>query len=146
MTSTMEQVLTESPMDSRAEAGGASSSCAYGPSSSTRPSRFAGKRVHFIGIGGSGMNGLARILMDCGAVVSGSDPTPNDQTMELGRRGARISRGQHGELLSADTDLVVRTAAIKDSNAEYLAASRYGLRVVKYAELLGQIMQERLGV
>jgi UDP-N-acetylmuramate--alanine ligase len=150
MTSTMEQVLTESRTDSRVQAGGASStspsSRASGPSSSTRPSRFAGKRVHFIGIGGSGMNGLARILMDCGAIISGSDPNLNAQTLELDRRGARISRGQAGELLAADTDLVVRTAAIKDTNAEYLAACRFGLRVVKYAELLGQVMQERLGV
>ena len=46
------------------------------------PSRFAGKRVHFIGIGGSGMNGLARILLDCGAVVTGSDPNPNAQTRD----------------------------------------------------------------
>src|SRR4051812_31965504 len=110
MTSTMEQVLTESRTESREAVGGTSpsspSSCAPGHSPSARPSRFAGKRVHFIGIGGSGMNGLARILMDCGATVSGSDPNPNSQTLELGRRGARISHGQHGEFLAADTDLV----------------------------------------
>src|ERR1700760_1669187 len=72
-------------------------------------SRFRGRRVHFIGIGGSGMNGLARMLIDCGAVVSGSDPNPNAQTLDLARRGAKLSRSQLGELLSRETDLVVRT-------------------------------------
>src|SRR4051812_6369175 len=67
-TSTMEQVLSPSRMDSRA--------AFPAPAANPLPSRFAGKRVHFIGIGGSGMNGLARILLDCGAVVSGSDPNP----------------------------------------------------------------------
>jgi UDP-N-acetylmuramate--alanine ligase len=109
-------------------------------------SRFSGKRVHFIGIGGSGMNGLARMLMDCGAVVSGSEPTPNTQSLELTRRGAKVSRSQSGELLGPDVDLVVRTAAVRDDNTEYLAARRHGLKVVKYAELLGQVMQERFGV
>ena len=64
----------------------------------TSSSRFAGKRVHFIGIGGSGMNGLARILLDCGAIVSGSDPNPGAATLDLARRNVRISRDQLGEL------------------------------------------------
>ena len=77
----------------------------------SRPaSRFTGKRVHFIGIGGSGMNGLARILLDCGATVTGSEPHPTAQTFDLIKRGAKISRTQGGELLSRDIDLVVRTA------------------------------------
>ena len=109
-------------------------------------SRFAGRRVHFIGIGGCGMSGLARMLLDNGAIVSGSEPKPNEQTLELAKRGAKISRDQMGELLGRDVDLVVRTAAVKDNNPEYQAAGRYGLCAVKYAELLGQVMQERLGV
>jgi UDP-N-acetylmuramate--alanine ligase len=112
---------------------------------STR-SRFAGRRVHFIGIGGSGMSGLARMLVDAGAIVSGSEPNPNAQTFELAKRGATISRGQIGELLDANVDLVVRTAAIGDANIEYQSARAYGLRQIKYAELLGQVMQERFGV
>src|SRR5688500_8661282 len=113
---------------------------------SRSPSRFAGRRVHFIGIGGSGMSGLARMLLDAGAIVSGSEPNPNSQTFELSKRGATISRGQIGELLDAGVDLVVRTAAIPDSNIEYQSARAYGLRQIKYAELLGQVMQERFGV
>src|SRR4051812_15644746 len=74
--------------------------------SASSPSRFAGQRVHFIGIGGCGMNGLASILLDAGAIVTGSEPKPNQQTFELTARGVKISRDQMGELLSAETHLV----------------------------------------
>ncbi|MGB7160733.1 MAG: UDP-N-acetylmuramate--L-alanine ligase [Tepidisphaeraceae bacterium] len=109
-------------------------------------SRFAGRRVHFIGIGGSGMSGLARMLLDGGAIVTGSEPNPNHQTFELTKRGARISRDQIGELLSKDIDLVVRTAAVPDGNREFTAARALGIRSIKYAQMLGQVMAERFGV
>jgi UDP-N-acetylmuramate--alanine ligase len=109
-------------------------------------SRFAGRRVHFIGIGGCGMAGLARMLLDAGAVVTGSDPSANEATFDLVRRGAKITRTQMGELVHRDVDLVVRTAAVPDSNPEYLAAARFGLPTLKYAQLLGQVMQERLAI
>src|SRR6266568_9603896 len=57
-------------------------------------SRFSNRRIHFIGIGGCGMSGLARMLLDAGAIVSGSDPKPNAQTFELTARGVKISRDQ----------------------------------------------------
>src|SRR4051794_22901418 len=109
-------------------------------------SRFTGRRVHFIGIGGCGVNGLARMLLESGAVVSGSEPKPNQQTLELSARGVQISRDQIGKLLSRETDLVVRTAAVADSNLEFKSAQRYGVETIKYAELLGQVMAERHGV
>ncbi|MEO6435584.1 MAG: UDP-N-acetylmuramate--L-alanine ligase, partial [Tepidisphaeraceae bacterium] len=109
-------------------------------------SRFTGRRVHFIGIGGCGMSGLARMLIDAGAIVTGSEPKPNPQTFELTARGAKISRDQLGELLSAQTDLVVRTAAVPDGNIEFRAALKYGTPTMKYAELLGEVMAERFGV
>jgi UDP-N-acetylmuramate--alanine ligase len=113
----------------------------------SRPaSKFAGQRVHFIGIGGCGMSGLARMLMDGGAIVSGSEPKPNPQTFELASHGARISRDQMGELLSRDVNLVVRTAAISDTNREYLAAKAFGIKSIKYAQMLGEVMAERFGV
>src|SRR5437667_537746 len=100
-------------------------------------SRFTGRRVHFIGIGGCGMSGLARMLADVGAFVTGSEPQPNDTTIALAKRGVRISRDQMGELLSPDVDLVVRSAAVKDDNTELHAAGFYGIPTIKYAELLG---------
>ena len=109
-------------------------------------SQFAGQRVHFVGIGGSGMNGLARMLLDCGASVTGSDKNPNRQTMELVGRGVKISRTQHGELLDKGVNLVVRTAAVPDTHIEIHAAAALGIRTIKYAQLLGEVMRERLGV
>src|SRR5207237_8659648 len=109
-------------------------------------SRFTGRRVHFIGIGGCGMSGLARMLVDVGAHVTGSEPCFNETTIALAKRGVRISRDQMGELLSPDIDLIVRSAAVKDDNTEVLAAGFYGVPTIKYAELLGQVMAERFGV
>src|SRR5690554_6911139 len=73
--------------------------------SDVSPSRFTGRRVHFIGIGGCGMSGLARMLLDNGAIVTGSEPKPSSTTFELTRVGANISRDQLGELLSREVDL-----------------------------------------
>jgi UDP-N-acetylmuramate--alanine ligase len=109
-------------------------------------SQFRDKRVHFIGIGGSGMSGLARMLIDVGAVVTGSESNPSPQTFDLARRGARISRDQIGELLDRKVDLVVRTAAVRDDNREMVAARALGLSTLKYAQLLGMLMAERHGI
>jgi UDP-N-acetylmuramate--alanine ligase len=131
----MTPVLNESRKDSRLEL------------STRRPGhRFRGKRVHFIGIGGCGMSGLARMLLDAGAIVTGSDAKPNESTFELIRSGVRVSRDQLGELLTADVDLVVRTAAVPATNAEYAAACKLGLRQAKYSEMLGMVMADSLGV
>ncbi|HEX2973726.1 MAG TPA: Mur ligase domain-containing protein, partial [Tepidisphaeraceae bacterium] len=113
----------------------------------SRPvSRFTGQHIHFIGIGGCGMSGLARVLLDAGAIVTGSDPKLNPQIADLIHRGATITRDQNGAMLSPTTDLVVRTAAIPDSNPEFQQARSLGLKQTKYAQLLGQVMQERLGI
>lgn len=113
----------------------------------SRPvSRFTGLHVHFIGIGGCGMAGLARMLLDAGAVVSGSDLKPTVQTQALAYQGATISYAQDGSLLNSGIDLVVRTAAIPDTNPEYRRALELNLAQLKYAQLLGQVMQERLGI
>jgi UDP-N-acetylmuramate--alanine ligase len=109
-------------------------------------SKFEGKRVHFIGIGGSGMSGLAKMLLDAGAIVSGSEPKPNPTSLALQNLGAKVSGQQDGMLLERDVHLVVRTAAVPDTNPEYQRAVGLGLRVVKYAELLGEVMAERQGV
>ena len=109
-------------------------------------SQFRGKKVHFIGVGGSGMSGLARMLLDCGAIVTGSEPRPGPQTFELVQRGAKISRDQIGELLNTGVDLVVRSAAVPDNNREMIAANSFGLKTVKYAQMLGMVMGERFGV
>jgi UDP-N-acetylmuramate--alanine ligase len=139
--------LDESRMDSRIArlpvTIDLSSSCKTNPSNA---SRFCGKRVHFIGIGGCGMSGLARMLLDAGAVVTGSEPTPNPQTFKLTQGGAKITRDQMGELLDGKIDLVVRSAAVHDDNREYIASRKLNLKSIKYAQLLGEVMSERFGV
>ena len=113
---------------------------------SRQNSRFFGKRVHFIGIGGCGMSGLASVLLDAGAVVSGTDAKPSAVTMDLAARGVRMGYVQDGAMLDGEMDLVVRTAAIPEHNREYKRACTLGLEQTKYAQLLGQVMRERLGV
>ncbi len=100
------------------------------PQSQMPASQFTGQLVHFIGIGGCGMSGLANMLLDCGAIVTGSEPSFNEQTAQLVARGARITRDQLGELLSKQVNLVVRTAAVPDTNIEHRAARALGLRSI----------------
>lgn len=102
--------------------------------------------MHFVGIGGAGMSGLANMLLDAGADVSGSDPFPSEITQKLEERGALVADEQDGALLAADVDLVVLTAAIGRDNEELAAARELGVKTIYYAELLGQIMAERVGI
>ena len=95
--------------------------------------------VHFIGIGGISMSGLAEILMNEGFRVSGSDMKSSELTDNLEKNGAAISIGQKAENIS-DPDLVVYTAAIHPDNPEYAEAVKKGIPMLSRAELLGEIM------
>jgi len=106
----------------------------------------AGCRVHMIGIGGCGMCGAAAVLLRGGAVVSGSDRSESAVLKRLADQGATIHIGQSADNVPADCDLVVCSAAIKESNPELQAARRHGLRVIKYSELLGLLMSQRSGI
>jgi UDP-N-acetylmuramate--alanine ligase len=110
------------------------------------PTDFAGKRVHLIGIGGTGMSGVAKLLMDLGAKVSGSDQQVFPGIGELVQRGARVSIGHDESFLDRTADLVAHSAAVPECNPEMAAACRRGLPRLKYAELLGAIMAGRDGV
>ena len=103
-------------------------------------------RVHFVGVGGVGMSGLAHCLVDAGATVTGSDPTPSELTEKLAERGCRVYAVQDGSAITDALDLVVRTAAVPDDNAEVVAARRFGVETIRYAELLGEVMAGRRGV
>jgi UDP-N-acetylmuramate--alanine ligase len=146
MPNEVTNLSSELRMESRSAGAGVDSLTQAAAVVAPARSRFTGRRVHFIGIGGCGMSGLARMLIDNGAVVTGSEPKPSTVTFELTKRGAKISRDQLGELLSREVDLVVRTAAIKDDNPEFKAAKAYGIKTIKYAEMLGEVMAERFGV
>ena len=97
--------------------------------------------VHFIGIGGISMSGLAEILIDAGFTVSGSDAKKSPLTQHLAAKGAKINYPQMASNITDDIDLVVYTAAIAQDNPEYARASENGLPMMTRADLLGQIMK-----
>ena len=97
--------------------------------------------VHFIGIGGISMSGLAEILLKEGFPVSGSDSHASALTEHLERAGARICIGQAASNIPEDCKLVVYTAAIHPDNPEYREAKRRGVPMLSRAELLGQLMR-----
>ncbi len=96
--------------------------------------------VHFIGIGGISMSGLAEVLLDRGFNVSGSDRSESQLTRRLEEQGAAIFYGQCASNIKEGTDLVVYTAAIHPDNPEYKAAADAGIPMLTRAELLGQLM------
>ncbi|MBU0637550.1 MAG: UDP-N-acetylmuramate--L-alanine ligase [Planctomycetes bacterium] len=92
------------------------------------------------------MSGLARVLLREGARVSGSDCQPGRMLTELEQHGARITTRQDAAALPAETELVVVSAAIPPAHAEFAEAARRGLRIMKYAEMLGALMSPRTGI
>ncbi len=98
-----------------------------------------GLKIHFIGIGGISMSALARILLNDGCIVTGSDAKSSHITEDLEKYGAKITIGQSENNIT-NQDLVVYTAAIKDDNPEFIAAQKKGIMMVDRAELLGAIM------
>ena len=96
--------------------------------------------IHFIGIGGISMSGLAEILLKEGFPISGSDNNASELTEHLSSLGAQIQIGQRASNIPADCRLVVYTAAIHPDNPEFTAANERGLPMLSRAELLGQIM------
>jgi UDP-N-acetylmuramate--alanine ligase len=103
------------------------------------------RRIHFIGIGGIGMSGIAELLVNLGYEVSGSDMQRTDITDRLGSLGARISEGHDARHVS-DADVVVYSSAVRATNPEMLAARERGLAVVPRAELLAELMRLRQGI
>ena len=107
---------------------------------------FTGKRVHFLGIGGSGMSGLAHMLLDLGALVSGTDRTPSSVTRKLSEVGATVTYAEGAESLPEGTQIVVHSAAIAATHPEMLAAKQLGCEILKYAQMLGRVMALKNGI
>ena len=99
------------------------------------------EHIHFIGIGGISMSGLAEILLGAGFSISGSDSKPSALTKQLEDRGAKVFYGQCAENISKDYDCVVYTAAIHPDNPEFAQCVEFNLPMLSRAELLGQIMK-----
>ena len=99
------------------------------------------EHIHFIGIGGISMSGLAEILLERGFTVSGSDAHESELTDKLTAHGAKVVYGQRAENITDDIDAVVYTAAVHPDNPEYAAAAAKNLPILSRAELLGQLMK-----
>lgn len=101
--------------------------------------------VHFIGIGGAGMGGIAEVLVNLGYAVQGSDLKPNAITERLEKLGARIHRG-HDPANLGEADVVVVTSAVPQGNVEVMEAHRRRIPVVQRAEMLAELMRFRYGI
>lgn len=103
------------------------------------------QRVHFVGIGGSGMGGIAEVLLNLGYEVSGSDMRASAVTRRLESLGARIAIG-HAAKHVEGAGVVVISSAIKQDNPERIAALQQRIPVVPRAEMLAELMRFRMGV
>jgi UDP-N-acetylmuramate--alanine ligase len=103
------------------------------------------RQIHFVGIGGAGMSGIAEVLINLGFAVSGSDLQDSDATRRLQKLGATVHLGHAGEHLGA-ADVVVVSGAVPENNPEVLAARERRVPVVARAEMLGELMRFRQGI
>ncbi|MFN5745180.1 MAG: UDP-N-acetylmuramate--L-alanine ligase [Methylococcaceae bacterium] len=103
------------------------------------------RRIHFVGIGGTGMSGIAEVLLNLGYDVSGSDLGDNAATRRLASLGARIYRG-HEAVHVHDAEVLVVSTAINRSNVEVEAAMQQKIPVISRAEMLSELMRFRYGI
>jgi UDP-N-acetylmuramate--alanine ligase len=107
--------------------------------------KYKVKRIHFVGIGGSGMSGIAEVLLNLGFEVSGSDLNDNAVTQRLKSLGAKVLKGHAAENIVA-VDAVVVSSAVKDDNPEVIAARAHKIPVVPRALMLAELMRLKQGI
>jgi UDP-N-acetylmuramate--alanine ligase len=104
------------------------------------------RRIHFVGIGGIGMSGIAELLANLGYVVSGSDAKRSSITSRLASRlGVTVHEGHAAEHVG-DADVVVFSSAVRPTNPEIVAAKRRGIPVIARAEMLAELMRLRFSI
>jgi len=103
------------------------------------------RRVHMVGVGGTGMSGIAEVLVNLGYPVSGSDLSTNPSTRRLKKLGATIHRGHRAEYVR-DADVVVVSTAVQQDNPELIEARRLKVPVIPRAEMLAELMRMKYGV
>ena len=103
------------------------------------------RRLHFVGIGGSGMSGIAEVLSNMGFTVSGSDLVASPTTHRLAELGATVQRG-HDAAHVGQADVVVVSSAVGRDNPEVVEARRRGIPVIPRAEMLAELMRLKYGV
>ena len=103
------------------------------------------KRIHFVGIGGIGMSGIAEVLLNLGYGISGSDAQVNDTTLRLERLGAQVAQGHAAENVR-NADVVVTSTAVKKDNPEVVEAQRKNIPVIPRAEMLAELLKMKFSV
>lgn len=103
------------------------------------------KQIHFVGIGGAGMSGIAEVLLNLGFKVSGSDLSESATTKRLKKFGAKVSKGHAPEHIGK-ADVVVVSTAVKADNPEVLAAREKNIPVVQRAMMLAELMRFKQGI
>ena len=107
---------------------------------------FANEHWHFVGILGTGMRAMARYASERGVRITGSDVQPSPALEDLTRLGINVELSQDDAHFGAGTNLVVASQAISENNPELKHAHRLGIEVVKYPELLGELMDRQPGI
>jgi UDP-N-acetylmuramate--alanine ligase len=102
-------------------------------------------KIHFVGIGGIGMSGIAEVLLNLGYAVSGSDLKESDTTRRLVALGGRVAKG-HAAANLAEVDVVVISSAVRKDNPEVVEARRRKIPVIPRAEMLAELMRLKYGV
>jgi len=105
-----------------------------------KSSMYKKQKIHFVGIGGIGMSGIAQVLLDLGYTVTGSDLRESDITKKLAEKGGIIYTGHAPENISG-ADVVVISSAIRDDNPEVQAAKAANIPVIPRAEMLSELMR-----
>ncbi len=103
------------------------------------------KRVHFIGIGGSGLSAIARLLKESGYEVTGSDQAPSQFALDLQTQGVTVYIGHHPRNIG-NAEMVIMSSAVKADNPEVEAAKKAGIPVYKRSDFLGQLMEKKTGI
>ena len=104
------------------------------------------RRIHFVGIGGIGMSGIAEVLLNLGYQVSGSDVAESETTRRLATLGARIAYGHRAEQVTSEVDVVVISSAVKYANPEVVRARELMIPVIPRAEMLAELMRLKYGI
>lgn len=105
-----------------------------------------GKWIHFVGIGGAGMSGIAKVFLELGQRISGSDLQASDTTKRLETMGCKIYVGHHENNVDTEVGKVVVSSAIPQDNSEVVKARELGIPIVQRAEMLGELMKRQKGI
>lgn len=104
------------------------------------------KKIHFVGIGGIGMSGIAEILLDQGFKVSGSDKGLTEVTERLQKLGAAVFEGHTASNIANDVDALVYSSAVSFDNPEMIEAQRRKIPIIRRAEMLAEVMRLKYGI